>query len=85
MLKKEMRLLGTAGILIGYFTLAWMPYIIFEFISVKTQHNVDRYVRYINIFQHLHVRDGWLPEQYVKVDVLVASEDPPAIKSVIGL
>ncbi len=57
MLKKEMRLLGTAGILIGYFTLAWMPYIIFEFVSVKTHpDNVDRYVRWVKAFFHQFYR-----------------------------
>ncbi len=47
LLKKEMRLFGVAGILIGYFALAWTPYITFEFLSVVLQMDIDRYVRFV--------------------------------------
>lgn len=46
LLKKEMRLFGVAGILIGYFTLAWAPYITFEFVSIIKEEDLDRYIRY---------------------------------------
>ena len=45
LLKKDMRLFGVAGILIGYFTLAWAPYIVFEFVSIVTGEDLNRYIR----------------------------------------
>ena len=46
LLKKEIRLFGMAGILIGYFVLAWTPYIAFEFASIVPAEDIDRYIRY---------------------------------------
>ena len=53
LLKKEIRLFGVAGILIGYFTLAWTPYIVFEFISIVKGQDLDRYIRYLKFLTSL--------------------------------
>ncbi len=45
LLKKEIKSFVMAGILIGYFTLAWTPYIIFEFLSLRGDVCMDKYVR----------------------------------------
>ena len=45
MFRHELKMFRVAGMLLGYFTFAWAPFVIFEFVSIVHTSEINRYVR----------------------------------------
>lgn len=45
-IRQEFKLFRMTGSLLGYFALAWLPFVVFEFISIMVSTEINRYIRY---------------------------------------
>ena len=84
---RELRMFRMAGFLLGYFTLSWLPFVVYEFACIANDCDVNKYIRCVYkvcvwyascVFRQVRVRRAQFP-MYITLMQVPSDTVPPFV------